>query len=271
MMFKKKSKRGPSTQKKKLMNDLHVSHSPLYLSEYEKSQLLGQRHPGNVCTYKGTTLKVIPVPTEPPKFSETDTCDYVWYQGFHDIYKTYYYHNIQTNRSQWEEPDEAFIPFGSESMASASCTNAKHISKPRVCTLSSSRGCSRHVTKQEMREKRIETLIEVTGCNREEAKRALKATKKDVDLAASLIMKYKRSSDDSDALNTTNAHPDQFYCSICLDMMQDPVCCSDGHSYCNGCIRNWLKQNTTSPMTNEWLAHTDLIPNHALRSLITSL
>ena len=267
MMFKKKSKRGRSTQKN-TMNDL--SHSPLYLSEYEKSQLLGQRHPGNVCVYKGTTLRVMPVPTESPELPETDSC--VWYQGFHDIYKTYYYHNIQTNQSQWEEPDEEFIPFGSKSMASVSCTNnSKRVSKPRMHTLSSSRGCSRHVTKQEMREKRIETLIEVTGCNREEAKRALKATKKDLDLATSLIMKYKRSSNDSDALDTNNAHPDQFYCSICLDIMKDPVCCSDGHSYCNGCIRNWLSQSTTSPMTNERLAHTDLIPNHALRSLITAL
>jgi hypothetical protein len=261
MMFKKNRTR-PSQQRRQLVDDMEndLSHSPLYLSEYEKAQLLGCY--SRARAYEGITP--VPVP------AEFENC--VWYQGWHDIWKCHYYHNVETKQSQWEEPKgENIVPFGSTN--GGEMKSLPHQSKlnlgPQGITLSRPKNCARHSTKEERKERHIKSLIEATGCNRKEAKRALKAAKKDLDLAASLILKSRKTSNAQDL--TKNSHPDQLYCSICLDVMKDAVCCSDGHSYCNVCICNWLKQNKSSPMTNEQLAHTELIPNHALRSLISSI
>ncbi|KAF0290863.1 WD repeat, SAM and U-box domain-containing protein 1 [Amphibalanus amphitrite] len=62
--------------------------------------------------------------------------------------------------------------------------------------------------------------------------------------------------------------PDEFYCPITRELMVDPVVCSDGYSYERSAIAAWLKERTSSPMTNEPLAALVLVPNHALRSLI---
>ena len=171
--------------------------------------------------------------------------------------------------SQWKRPNAPFVPYDVDDRQIESLPHQhKCKRRPQGVVKGRSRGCTRHATKHERKERCIETLIEATGCNREEAKRALKATKKDLDLAASLFIKYKKANSTQDL--TKNTFPDQFYCSICLDVMNDAVCCSDGHSYCEICICNWLKQSKSSPMTNERLVNTELIPNHALRSLISS-
>ena len=44
---------------------------------------------------------------------------------------------------------------------------------------------------------------------------------------------------------------------------------SDGYSYERSAITAWLKERSSSPMTNEPLAALVLVPNHALRSLIS--
>ena len=44
------------------------------------------------------------------------------------------------------------------------------------------------------------------------------------------------------------------------------VSCADGHSYERSAIEDWLRSNTTSPLTNLPLAHNHLTPNYALRS-----
>ena len=62
--------------------------------------------------------------------------------------------------------------------------------------------------------------------------------------------------------------PIDFKCSITMDVMSDPVICSDGHSYERKAIEKWLVNHNTSPKTNAILKNRDLIPNHSLRSHI---
>eukprot|EP00957_Ditylum_brightwellii_P048208 3658607-Ditylum_brightwellii.AAC.1 len=62
--------------------------------------------------------------------------------------------------------------------------------------------------------------------------------------------------------------PDEFECSMTLEIMKDPVIAADGHSYERKSIEAWLDQNNTSPKTNQGLSHKMLTPNHALRSMI---
>jgi U-box domain len=46
------------------------------------------------------------------------------------------------------------------------------------------------------------------------------------------------------------------------------LCISDGHSYEQRAISEWLQTHDTSPVTGQLLATKDLLPNHALRQLI---
>jgi len=63
-------------------------------------------------------------------------------------------------------------------------------------------------------------------------------------------------------------------CPISHQLMRDPVVAADGHSYDRDAIERWIKVRTdageqpTSPCTGAALAHTDLLPNHALRNAI---
>lgn len=69
---------------------------------------------------------------------------------------------------------------------------------------------------------------------------------------------------DDDDVNT------DFKCPITMDIMKDPVICSDGHSYERESITKWLLTHNTSPKTNAVLENTTLTPNHSLRALIQS-
>ncbi len=52
--------------------------------------------------------------------------------------------------------------------------------------------------------------------------------------------------------------------------MRDPVLCADGHSYDRTAITAWIAQHGNSPLTHKPLKHQDLIPNHTLRSFIST-
>ena len=67
---------------------------------------------------------------------------------------------------------------------------------------------------------------------------------------------------------TEEQHPLEFICPITMEMMTDPVICSDGHCYERSAIDEWLSSNNTSPMTNLVLQSRQLYPNHSLRSMI---
>ncbi|OQR72299.1 WD repeat [Tropilaelaps mercedesae] len=54
--------------------------------------------------------------------------------------------------------------------------------------------------------------------------------------------------------------------------MQDPVIAADGYSYERGAIAQWLESGkVASPMTNEPLEHSMLIPNKTLDLLLRKL
>ncbi|KAF5195369.1 Ring-type e3 ubiquitin transferase [Thalictrum thalictroides] len=64
--------------------------------------------------------------------------------------------------------------------------------------------------------------------------------------------------------------PKDFCCPISLDLMQDPVIISTGQTYDRYSIARWMEDGHSScPKTGQMLAHTRLVPNRALRNLIT--
>ncbi|OVA07962.1 Armadillo [Macleaya cordata] len=66
--------------------------------------------------------------------------------------------------------------------------------------------------------------------------------------------------------------PDDFKCPISLEIMSDPVILSSGHTFDRSSIQRWLDSgNRTCPITKQLLPQNpSLIPNHALRSLISN-
>ncbi|KAI4328794.1 hypothetical protein L6164_021123 [Bauhinia variegata] len=63
--------------------------------------------------------------------------------------------------------------------------------------------------------------------------------------------------------------PSYFICPIFQEVMRDPHIAADGFTYEAEAIRGWLDSgHDTSPMTNSKLAHSNLVPNRALRSAI---
>ncbi|CAL9120336.1 unnamed protein product [Musa textilis] len=66
--------------------------------------------------------------------------------------------------------------------------------------------------------------------------------------------------------------PEDFRCPISMEVMTDPVILSSGHTFDRASIQRWLDSgNRTCPLTNLPLPPSpSLIPNHALRSLISN-
>lgn len=63
--------------------------------------------------------------------------------------------------------------------------------------------------------------------------------------------------------------PEEFCCPITHEKMIDPVVAMDGYSYERGAILEWIRSGkNTSPMTNELLSSTEIIPNKTLRLII---
>ena len=67
------------------------------------------------------------------------------------------------------------------------------------------------------------------------------------------------------ATTMEDATPRAFLCPISHELMHDPVCVADGHTYEREHIERWLTTSLTSPATGQALAHTALVRNHALR------
>ncbi|KNA19461.1 hypothetical protein SOVF_061320 [Spinacia oleracea] len=63
--------------------------------------------------------------------------------------------------------------------------------------------------------------------------------------------------------------PSYFICPIFQEVMKDPHVAADGYTYEAEALQGWLdSDHDTSPMTNLQLQHSNLVPNHALRSAI---
>ena len=64
--------------------------------------------------------------------------------------------------------------------------------------------------------------------------------------------------------------PQDFCCPISWDVMRDPVIISTGQTYDRTSILRWMEEGHCScPKTGQMLAHPRLVPNRALRNLIT--
>jgi len=64
------------------------------------------------------------------------------------------------------------------------------------------------------------------------------------------------------------AAPPDFFCPITQDIMTDPVCTIDGHTYEREAIEQWFIHHNTSPLTGLPLASLNLRPNMGLRQQI---
>ena len=58
-------------------------------------------------------------------------------------------------------------------------------------------------------------------------------------------------------------------CPLTNAILVDPVLCTgDGQTYERAAIMQWLAASDVSPVTQQPLGSRDLVPNHALRSII---
>ena len=63
--------------------------------------------------------------------------------------------------------------------------------------------------------------------------------------------------------------PGWMMCPLTHAVLADPVLCTgDGQTYERSAITQWLAASDTSPVTGQRLTSRDILPNHALRSII---
>ncbi|KAJ1400687.1 Zinc finger, RING/FYVE/PHD-type [Sesbania bispinosa] len=62
--------------------------------------------------------------------------------------------------------------------------------------------------------------------------------------------------------------PSQYYCPILQEIMEEPCVAADGFTYEYRAIKAWLSRHNVSPVTKLKLPHSELTPNHTLRSAI---
>ena len=68
-----------------------------------------------------------------------------------------------------------------------------------------------------------------------------------------------------------DSFPPECYCPITHEVFEDPVVAGDGYTYERCVISEWFARDSRSPITNEPLTHTLLIPNRAIREQILRL
>ena len=53
-------------------------------------------------------------------------------------------------------------------------------------------------------------------------------------------------------------------------ILVDPVIAADGHTYERAAMAEWLQHRKTSPVTGNKLPHARLVPNFAVKAMITN-
>ncbi|KAG1330234.1 U-box domain-containing protein 17 [Cocos nucifera] len=72
------------------------------------------------------------------------------------------------------------------------------------------------------------------------------------------------------SVDSSFAIPKDFCCPISLDLMRDPVTVSTGQTYDRSFITQWIDEgHCTCPNSGQMLTHNRLVPNRALRGLIS--
>lgn len=61
---------------------------------------------------------------------------------------------------------------------------------------------------------------------------------------------------------------DSLRCPITCEIFRDPVTGEDGHTYERDAITDWLRKNSTSPLTREPMVIDSLRPNHIVKKII---
>ena len=62
--------------------------------------------------------------------------------------------------------------------------------------------------------------------------------------------------------------PEYLCCPITLELMNDPVMCTDGYSYERKAIMQYLEKNSISPMTKQPIDKKNIFPNRTLKDAI---
>lgn len=92
------------------------------------------------------------------------------------------------------------------------------------------------------------------------------------ELDTEVLPLLKRLSDMANAsvkIGRSSAHtPSQYYCPILQEIMDEPYIAADGFTYEHRAIKAWLSKHNVSPVTKHKLQHSELTPNHTLRSAI---
>ena len=72
--------------------------------------------------------------------------------------------------------------------------------------------------------------------------------------------------------NEDDSIPNECFCPITHEIMEDPVIAQDGHTYERAAIQRWFDTGRrTSPKTGAQLLSIELLPNYTMRSLIQDL
>lgn len=56
-------------------------------------------------------------------------------------------------------------------------------------------------------------------------------------------------------------------CGICEGVLVKPMCCREGHSYCEGCICRWLMEKPECPVDRSRLTKDSLTYNRPLETV----
>ncbi|KAG1335278.1 U-box domain-containing protein 17 [Cocos nucifera] len=92
----------------------------------------------------------------------------------------------------------------------------------------------------------------------------------DVERCSNQAKKLRKGLASQGSLDSSFTIPKDFCCPISLDLMRDPVITSTGQTYDRASIIQWMDEgHCTCPNSGQMLAHNRLVPNRALRNLIS--